>query len=213
MVDINLQKLKRNDTLDISPIILDLRKKGPVEFRIGLSWDFKPGLDSDLDVTAILLHYDDKIHNNDEIIFYNNLAYPHQDCEPYKTKNLADTAVYHSPDERTGVTEGDDEYIDLRLDMIPDTYKKILISISSYSEGDPVIFGRIKNASVRLYPMEGDTIKDAVASVELSEDMSTMTSMLFVELTREASGWNFKALGTAIGSSPNGLADVVAKFS
>jgi len=87
MVDINLQKMKRNDTLDISPIILDLRKKGPVEFRIGLSWDFKPGLDSDLDVTAILLHYDDKIHNNDEIIFYNNLAYPHQDCEPYKTKN------------------------------------------------------------------------------------------------------------------------------
>lgn len=213
MLDLNLQKMKKNETVDISPIILDLRKKGPVEFRVGLSWDFKPGMDSDLDVTAILLHEDGKMHDNAEFIFYNNLAYPHQECDPDQTKKLADTAVYHSPDERTGAADGDDEYIDLRLDMIPDTYKKIAIAISSYSEGDPVIFGRIKNASVRLYTMEGDAVKDTVASFDLSEDMSTMTSMLFVELTRDASGWKFKAVGSAIGSSPNGLSDVVAQCS
>lgn len=213
MLDLNLQKMKKNDTLDINPIVLNLRKKGPVEFRVGLSWDFKAGIDSDLDVTAILLHDDGKMHDNSEFIFYNNLAYPHQNCDPDQTKKLDDTAVYHSPDERTGASDGDDEYIDLRLDLIPGYCNRIAITISSYSDTDPVIFGRIKNATVRLYTIEGNEVKDTVATYDLSEDMSTVTSMLFVELTRDTTGWKFKAVGSAIGNSPNGLSDVVALYS
>ncbi len=214
MLDLNLtKKMVKNETISLSPIMLDLGKKGPVEFRVGLSWDFKPGMESDLDVTAILLQEDNKVHDNNDIIFYNNLAYPHQDCPPEDTKKLSDTIIYHSPDERTGESDGDDEYIDFKLDKIPSVYTKIAITVSSHSEGSPINFGRIKHASVRLYTMENDVVKDTVASFDLSEDLSTSTSMLFVELYRDKSGWNYKTLGTHIGTSAVGLADICAMYS
>jgi len=193
--------------------MLDFGKKGPVEFRVGLSWEFKEGIISDLDVTAILLQEDNKMHDNNDFIFYNNLAYPHQDCNPEDTKKLPDTIIYHSQDERSGATEGDDEYIDFKLDKIPSIYTKIAITVSSHSEGSPLNFGRVKNASVRLYTMENDVVKDTVASFDLSEDLSTSTSMLFVELYRDKSGWTFKTLGTHIGTNAAGLVDVAAMYS
>jgi len=215
MLEFQLGKeLKKNESINLDSLVF--KKEGPTEFKVGLSWDIKPGQKSDLDVVAALLGTDGKIHSNDHLIFYNNRSLPHQEDENGKQdgiKKQPDTVIFHWGDERTGATEGDDETIDLKLDRVSPEIERIVITVSAYPDPDPLTFGRVKNASIRLYTLENDTIKDTVASFDLTEDLSTSTAMLFIEFYRSGNGWNFRALGTHAGTSPNGLEDIVKQFS
>jgi stress response protein SCP2 len=182
--------------------------------RIGLSWEMKPGLDADLDASVVLLGKNMKMWRDDSIVCY---ATPKSDDDRILSD---DGAIEHAGDKREGHAsgdvegEGDDESIEIDLSKVASNTQNILVVITSYAKKgeDPVRFGRVKNATVRLYDIGGRAEK-TVCEFDLSEDMGTWTSMEMAMLAREGKGWTFTALGHGVGSSRNGLEDVMSKYA
>ncbi|MBN2695002.1 TerD family protein [bacterium] len=178
---------------------INLTKENPglQKLKIGLSWDMKPGLTADLDASILLLGDDGKMIREDSIVFYNQLT-------------SFDGAVVHSGDNRTGDGDGDDEVIS--VDLKKTQSQEILAVITSYADPnqEAVVFGRIKNATVKLYDAETNEV---LYVFDLTEDMSNATSMEMVRLYKHNGEWKFNAIGERVGSSKNGLEDVVNKYS
>lgn len=89
-----LVKLSKGEKVSLSKKYPSLKK-----IRIGLGWDtnkYDGEFDFDLDASAFLLKSDNKIGNERDFIFYNNLTHP-TNC------------IVHTGDNRTGVGDGDDE--------------------------------------------------------------------------------------------------------
>ncbi len=178
---------------------INLSKQNPglQKLKIGLSWDIKAGLTADLDASVLLLNEDGKMLKADSIVFYNQTT-------------SFDNAVTHSGDSRSGDSDGDDEVIS--VDLVKSQANQILAVITSYADAnqDAVIFGRIKNATVRLY--NGET-NEVLYTFDLSEDMSNATSMEMVKLYKHNNEWKFNAIGERVGTAKNGLEDVLTKYS
>jgi len=172
---------------------------GLQKIRMGLSWDAKPGIIADLDSAVLLLGEDDKLVGDNGLIFYNNLDSP-------------DGSVHHHGDNRDGSAEGDDETISIDLNKVNQSVKSILFVLTSYAADneEKINFGRVKNATARLY----DDISGKILNeFDLSEDMSDATSMEMVKIYRHSGEWKLGAIGEKVGSSNNGLSDVYNKYS
>jgi tellurium resistance protein TerD len=172
---------------------------GLQKIRIGLSWDAKPGITADLDASIFLLGDDEKLIGDDGIVFYNN-------------QDSFDGAVHHNGDNRDGSADGDDETIVIDLNKVGQKVKSLLVVLTSYAdEGkEKINFGRVKNATARLYDeMSGKVLNE----FDLSEDMSDATSMEMVKIYRHNGEWKLGAIGEKVGSSINGLSDVYNKYS
>ena len=195
-------ELRKGDR--ITPDILKKGNKGEAlkVVRLGLSWEMKPGLDADLDASVVLLSHDGKMWAEDSIVYYGILS-------------SKDGAINHTGDVREGHTgddAGDDENIMIDLTKVSLNTQMILAVITSYSEGEPVRFGRVKNASVNLYSeVDGDSRK--LCGFDLSEDMSSYTSMEMAKLYRDGDSWGFEAVGNGLGSDANGLVNILKKYS
>ncbi len=178
-------------------ISLTKQNPGLQKLKIGLSWDMKPGLTADLDASIFILGGDGKMMREDSIVFYNQTT-------------SFDGAIVHSGDNRSGDGDGDDEVIS--VDLQKTQAQEILAVISSYADvnQEAVVFGRIKNATVRLY--NGET-NEVLYTFDLSEDMSNATSMEMVRFYRHNGEWKFNAVGERAGTSKNGLEDVLNKYS
>jgi len=197
---------------------INLEKEGTGEkltkVRLGLKWVLKPGLDADLDASALLLGKNLKMWKDDSIVCY---ATPKSEDDRIVSE---DGAIIHNGDARTGHAAeadedaADDESIEMDLSKVASNTQNILIVITSYAEkgADPVRFGRVKNASVRLYDISSSAEK-TICEFDLSEDMGTWTSMEMAMISRDGSGWTFTALGRGLGSGRNGLEDVMAKYA
>ncbi len=178
--------------------------------RIGLRWEMKPGLEADLDASVVLLGKNMKMWQDDSVVCYAT--------EKTNGKILSDDgAIEHMGDERgdhVGEGDGDDEEIEMDLTRVTSGIQHILVTITSYVKKgqDPVRFGRVKNATVRLYNLSGGEA-ETICEFDLSEDMGTWTSMEMGIFAREGRGWAFTALGVGVGSSRSGLEDVIAKYS
>jgi stress response protein SCP2 len=175
---------------------------------IGLGWDIyepKQGLigrflgkkepDYDLDVVAFLCGEDGLVQDlgatdpagrvslvGGDVVFFNSMR--HQSG-----------CIWLTGDNRTGAGDGDDEQIVVRLNDLPDAYKKIVFVVQIYkgqSQGQN--FGKVQNAFIRAVDAAGKEM----ARFELSggESFSQYCSMLFAELVREHGGWKFVAIGT-----------------
>ena len=170
--------------------------KGLKVVKVGLSWDIRTGLTADLDASILLLGKNDKMLNDSAIVFYNKLE-------------SDDGAISHSGDNREGGSENDDEVISVNLDKT--VAESLLICITSYASPnqDAVIFGRVKNAKVRLYDAENNNV---LYEFDLTEDMSNSTSMEMAKLYRHNGSWKFSAIGERVGTAKNGLEDVYNKY-
>lgn len=191
---IQLQKVESGQRINLSK-----SQPGLKRVRIGLSWDVKEGVAADLDASLLVLNAQEKMLTEDSIVFYNQLA-------------LYDEAIKHSGDERSGDKDGDDETITIDLSKLPAEVKILLAVITIY--GDPnsgalVNFGRVKNASVRLYDADKD---QALYEYDLSEDASRGTAVEMARLYFKDGAWRFTALGDIVGTSPNGLVDIINKY-
>lgn len=188
---------------------LDLRKKDGGKLsniRLGLSWSFREGLDADLDASVIFLGRDGKMWAEDSIVFFNILE-------------SADGAVRHTGDVRAegakdaGEGEEDLENIKIDLTKVTPNTNSIVAVITSYSDDDPIHFGRVKNATVRVYDESSGKDSKILCSYDLAEDMSGYTSVAVAEIRREDGGWMFHAIDEKIGKAANGLEDAVARYS
>jgi tellurium resistance protein TerD len=190
---IELRKVSAGERINLSKEQAGLKK-----FKIGLSWDVKEGVVADLDASLVILGDNEKMLTDDSIVFYNKL-------EAYSG------AIKHSGDERSGAAEGDDETIMVDLSRLPADVKIMLAVITIYGAGQstPVTFGRVKNASVRLY--NGDT-NQALYQFDLTEDASRGTAVEMARIYLKDGEWRFTTLGDIVGTSANGLEDIVNKY-
>lgn len=181
-ISLNLQK---ND-------ILDLTKKNPglKKVTLGAGWDISAtGQSFDLDIAAFLLDSNNKFNSIENVVFFN-----HKDAQ----------GVSLEGDNRTGVGDGDDERINIDLDMINPSITKIVFVVSIFeAESKRQTFGMVNNSYVRLLNTAQNN--EELCKFNLKEDGSTATSIIFAELNREGQDWNFKAVGEGKIADLNGL--------
>ena len=163
---------------------------------IGLGWDTVEGgrYSFDLDASVFLVGKNEKVVEDEDFVFYNNLKHP-------------TGAVEHTGDNRTGEGEGDDESIRVDLRSIPSDIEKIIVTVTIHdAERRAQNFGQVSNAFIRL--VDESTGENALR-YDLSEDFSTETALVFAEIYRNGRGWDFKAIGDAfIGD----LTDLCVKY-
>lgn len=191
----DLLNLQKND-------ILDLTKKDPSLNNIVLAagWDVvKKGLfnfgasDMDLDLSALLLGEDERVISEAGIIYFGN----------QRTRG-----IFLHNDNRTGEGYGDDEKISITLDELPTNCKKVIFSVNIYQGKERrQDFSKVKNAYVRV--LNSDKGDSEVCRYNLSEDGKNATSLIFAELEKIGSNWNFKAVGQL---SQNNLTTLVSKY-
>lgn len=172
--------LKKND-------VLDLTKKHPglTDVMLGAGWDvIKKGFfsfqaDYDLDLVAILLDQNGKVTGKSSLVYYGNQK---------------GTGIYLHGDNRTGAGDGDDEKISVSLNKVPRECSKIVFAVTIYqAKSRKQSFAKVKNAYVRLLD-EGQRGKE-ICRFNLTEDGGNNTAIVFAELVRNSSDWQFKAVG------------------
>lgn len=191
----DLLNLQKND-------ILDLTKKDPSLNNIVLAagWDVvKKGFfnfgasDMDLDLSALLLGENGRVISESGIIYFGN----------QKTRG-----IFLHNDNRTGEGHGDDEKISITLDELPTNCKKVIFSVNIYQGKERrQDFSKVKNAYVRV--LNSDKGDSEVCKYNLSEDGKNATTLIFAELEKIGSNWNFKAVGEL---SQSNLTTLVSKY-
>lgn len=177
---------------------VNLSKEAPGlnKILVGLGWDARAtdGADFDLDASAFLVKADGKVRSDNDFCFYNN-------------KKVADGAVEHMGDNKTGAGEGDDEVVNVELAKVPADIDKIVFAVTIHeADARRQNFGQVSHAYIRIVNAEGGT---EIARYDLSEDASTETAMIFGELYRAGADWKFRAVGQGFAG---GLAPLARNF-
>ncbi|MCZ2401909.1 TerD family protein [Paenarthrobacter sp. Z7-10] len=153
--------------------------------RMGLGWDsaapVKRGLfgraktaEVDLDASAIFF---DATAKAVDVVWFQQLA-------------SKDRSATHTGDNLTGAGEGDDETILVDLSAVSQAVTQIVFVISSYSQQT---FDQVENAFCRLVD-DSSAGTPEVARYQLT-DSGSHTAMIMAKVSREGSGWSFKAIG------------------
>jgi tellurium resistance protein TerD len=155
------------------------------EIMIGVGWDLKK-FDSkplDLDASVFLLNTHDKTREDEDFVFYNNMA----GC---------DGAVKHMGDSRTGAGDGDDEIIKIDLLALPFDVAKICFVLSIYDmEMDDHNFSMVKNVYFRIV---NQNTEHELFRYELDEELSGNEGLIIGYLERIGTEWVFHAVGDTV---------------
>jgi stress response protein SCP2 len=202
---INLQKGQRVDLTKGNP--------GLSKIMVGLGWDpvqksgggglfgglfggGGSGANVDCDASVIMLGANDKLQNNNDVVYFGNL----------KSK---DGSIIHSGDNLTGDGDGDDEQVSIELNRVPSQVEKLVFVVNIY---DAVKrkqhFGMIRNAFIRVVNPSNN---QELIKYNLTDDYSGKTSLIVGELYRHGNEWKFAAVGT--GTNASGLSEVVRSYT
>ncbi|WP_030267519.1 TerD family protein [Streptomyces sp. NRRL B-24484] len=173
---------------------VSLTKAAPnlTQVQIGLGWDARSttGAPFDLDASALLCA-GGRVLGDEYFVFYNNLRSP-------------EGSVEHQGDNLTGDGDGDDEVVQVNLDLVPVQVDKVVFAVSIYdAEARIQNFGQVSNAYIRVVNL---TDGREIARYDLTEDASTETAMIFGELYRYQGEWKFRAVGQGYASGLRGIA-------
>lgn len=166
METLNLQK---GDLLNLSK---NYSKLNNIDF--GLGWDVSTdGRAWDLDVSAIVLGNDGEII---ETVYYGYLN---------------GTGIKLNGDNLTGIGDGDDEIITVKLDNIPSNVKAIgfFVNIFNASGRD---FSKVKNSYIRMVNRDSN---EEVCRYKLNESGKRYNAFHFANLEKVNGEWEFKAIG------------------
>lgn len=173
------------------------------KYAFGLSWDES----ADLDAVALLVGANGKVLHPDS----GNVAY-YGNCTGNKFGSPENpvAGLTHSGDARTGAASGDDETITIDTAKLHADVAKVVIAITSYSDGEAVPFCASVNPVAKLY----DQNNKVLFEVKLDENAAFSTCVEFVEIAKVNGEWVAKNVTEAIGSSKaNGLEDLMDKYS
>ena len=178
-------------------VSLSKEASGLTSVTVGLGWDVRKtdGQAFDLDASAFVLGDNEKVLSDAHFVFYNNKTSP-------------DGSVVYGGDNRTGEGDGDDETIKIDFARLPANVKKVAVAVTIYEGMERrQNFGSVSNAYARVI---NDADGRELARFDLSEDSSTNTAMVFVELYRSAQGEiKVKAIGEGW---QNGLASLASNM-
>ena len=188
--------MSNNDSMPVLNLqkndILDLTKKNPglKKVILGAGWDIsRNGADFDLDIAAFLLDSNNKFNTVSNVIFFNN---PNGQ------------GITLGGDNRTGAGDGDDERITIDLSQIRSDIAKIVFVITIHeAQVKRQTFGMVENSYIRL--LDAKNNEKEVCRFNLKENGSTATSVIFAELNRKGSEWQFKAIGEGKIADLNGV--------
>lgn len=174
---------------------VNLSKESPglSKILVGLGWAPRAtdGAAFDLDASAFMVKSDGKVRGDNDFIFYNNLV-------------STDGSLKHNGDNRTGAGDGDDETLSIDLAKVPSDIDKIAFTVTIH-EADvrSQNFGSVDKAYIRVVNEANGT---EIARYDLTEDSSTVTSMIFGEIYRAGEEWKFKAIGQGFNQGLGALA-------
>ena len=174
--------------------VLDLTKHAPALSKAILcgGWDVaKSGPSADLDIAAFLLDDNGRIHDANDVIFFNHMQ---------------SDGIELEEDNRTGSGDGDNERIDIDLNAIPTKYRKIAFAIVIFEAQVKLqSFGMVKNAYVRLLDAEDN--EREICRYNLTEDYGTETAVIACTLSRSMfGGWEMQAIGEGLIGDLNTIA-------
>ncbi len=174
---------------------VNLSKEAPNlnKIVVGLGWAERAtdGDAFDLDANAFLLNADGKVRSDSDFCFYNN-------------KIVANGAVEHAGDNKTGNGQGDDETVKIELAIVPADVDRVVFSVTIHEgETRKQNFGQVRNAYIRVTNSADGA---ELARYDLSEDASVETAMIFGELYRNGSDWKFRAVGQGFAGGLSPLA-------
>ncbi|MDI2587174.1 TerD family protein [Psychrobacillus sp. NEAU-3TGS] len=178
---------------------IDLTKTNPglKNVLVGLGWDtnrYSGGNDFDLDASAFIVDGNGKAFNEKSFIFYNNLQ-------------SEDGSVIHTGDNRTGVGDGDDEQLLIKLPLVPSVVQKVVFTVTIHdAELRKQNFGQVSNAFIRI--VNEDT-NEEIVRYDLGEDFSIETALVVGEIYRHNNEWKFNAIGSGF---QGGLAALITEF-
>jgi tellurium resistance protein TerD len=195
-----------NQLSSIEPMGVSLQKGGNISLseqspglktvRVCLGWEEREteGADFDLDASCFMLAANDKVRNDADFIFYNQLK---SKCG----------SVEHSGDNLTGEGEGDAEVLLVRLDKVPGDIVKLEFTVTIHEfDKRRQNFGMVSDAYIRIV---NDANDEEIARFDLSEDASTCTAMIFGEIYRHSGSWKFRAVGQGF---PHGLGQLAKTY-
>ncbi len=175
---INLEKGQR----------VDLTKNNPTlnEIKVALGWDAsRGGTDFDLDVFVLA------VDNNKSLI----------DTCYFGKKQIFNDTIVHSGDNLTGVGDGDDETILIKLKDLPSNVDKLLFSVNIYqAKSKNQNFGQVRNAFIRVVD---NSKNEEILRYDLSEDYSVFEGVTFGEIYRHNGEWKFGAITTGYNGTIN----------
>lgn len=187
--------LSKNASINLSKAVASL-----LVYKFGLSWDES----ADLDAVALVVGADGKLvtPHDKNLCYYGNAPGNNNGNAANPVSGLS-----HSGDARDGAADGDDETI--TIDTTKLVGDRVVIAVTSYSEAGPVPFAAAANPVAKLYDDKGEVLLE----IKLNEDAAFSTAVAFVELSKTNGEWSIKNLTNTLGSSENGLVDVLAAYS
>ena len=142
--------------------------------------------EGDLDTSAVLL----KNGLRSDLVYY---------------QNLTAKGIVHNGDALDGFADGDDETMDIDLSEVD--ADEVVVVITSYNSGS---FGANSNPVARLYE-KGST--KALVEADLASEAAFGTAVSLVRFFKEGDDWKFENISDTLGSSSNGLEDVINKYA
>lgn len=133
----------------------------------------------DCDASVFLLNDNNKISNNNDIIYFGNLK-------------SACGSVQHTGDNLTGQGDGDDEQIIVELNKVPERISKLVFVVNIYDcIKRKQHFGQVENAFIRVVDEKGNEM----VKFNLTENHSGKTALIIGEIYRHNGEWKFAAIG------------------
>ena len=219
---LDLNKVKKGETVGLD---FTKRSDGRILAFVGLGWDTPEELgEVDLDASVIMLGANGKPRTPKDLYFYKHLFDGHIPDENEEDKELwKKSPIAHTGDARdsAGDDNGDEEVVLIDFSKIPDDIEKLAVVVSVFDEEEKkgTKFGQVTNAYVRVCTtsdeeqwLKGEGTEKLI--YDLTEDASTSTAMLFCEIVRNGSKWDFNAIGEPIGNGSgfNGLIPIAKKY-
>lgn len=178
----NIEILSKGQKLNIAEKAPSLKN-----LLVGMGWDVNKsgGADFDLDVTVALCDANSKLKDANHLVYYSNLDFKKSD---------GTVVVKHSADDLTGGTseKGDDEFVNLHLDQMPDDVQNIYIFGNIYEAKDrKQDYGMVNSSYLRL--VDGDTEVE-FARHDLQKEYAGKTAIMLAKLYRMGADWKIEVL-------------------
>ena len=177
---------------------------------IGLGWQeaqpeqkgffgfLKGKVDIDIDASVLLLNKDSKYDHKNNIVYFGNKQDP--SC-----------SVIHAGDNLVGgkmAGMDDSEQIYVTLATIPQSVEKLVFVVNIYDcVARKQHFGMVRNAYIRIVDRDAN---QTIASYNLTDDYSGLTSLVVGEIYRHDGGWKFNAIGQ--GYRDSGLNELLQRY-
>ena len=118
-----------------------------------------------------------------------------------------DGSLEHKGDNRTGIGDGHDEVLLVKLNRTSPDIVEILFVVSIYDfKKRQQNFGKIKNAYIRIYDVD---TKEEIVKFELNRSFENESAIIFARLYKQNKEWFFEAIGKG---NERGLAGFLERY-